>query len=108
MNVVRNVKILLMLKKCLLLTTYFLFMSTLVLGPLFCGDVHAENFEAKDCEVKLEAEVEEMIATKHLVEVQNGQFLYSLSQFPDHILIDYEVFLSTELRPPRISPQFLS
>lgn len=108
MNVVRNVKISVMIKKGILLTTYFLFFSTLVLGPLFCGDVYAENFETKDCEVKLEGEVEEMIATKHLVEVKQGQFLYSLTLYPDHVIKDYEVFLTQELRPPRKFSQIFS
>ena len=90
-----------MFKKFLTCCSLLLCISVLTLSQFESTSFIAENLETKDAEVKLEGEKEEMIASLHLLELNQCQFLYSTTKYHDHILVDYVVYLKIEDKPPR-------
>ena len=90
-----------MFKNILTYCSIFLCLGFLLFSHLEQGTFVLENLETQDVEVKLEGEKEEMIASLHLIELNQQQFLYQTFNFKEPNLIDYVVYLTLEDKPPR-------
>lgn len=91
-----------MLKKILTACSLLLFFATLIVGHIEVSSELTENLEAKDLEVKLEKEQEEVIATNHLLELDQQNLLYQVSLYPEYFYNDYVVYQIIEDKPPRL------
>lgn len=94
-----SARLMIMIKYFLTLTSIFLFLGTLTLGPMISDGLF--EVETEDVEVKLEGEKEDIIATLTLFELHQDQYLYDSFHFPEYIFSDYKVYPRKKVKPPR-------